>query len=191
FVDVSLEKENLKIAAEVSVTSTPDYETRNILKCLAAGYDFVLVVVSDQKKIAALEKKIQSEIPVEQQDRIKAFGLTGLLTFLREMSASTKEEGKKMRGKSAGQRLNFAEACDFFGIGSSTLYRWIQEGRVPFYRPGREYQFDREELVLIGRQDLSGKRKASVKLEPLKIEKNIPKGKKQQDVRYRKLLDLE
>ncbi|MGI8466878.1 MAG: hypothetical protein ACR2N3_00305, partial [Pyrinomonadaceae bacterium] len=52
FVDVSLEKENLKIAAEVSVTSTPDYETRNILKCLAAGYDFVLVVVSSQKKIA-------------------------------------------------------------------------------------------------------------------------------------------
>jgi hypothetical protein len=67
----------------------------------------------------------------------------------------------------------------------------VREGRVPFYRIGREYQFDRDELVLLGKHDLSGKRKASVKLEPLKIEKSAPKNKKDQSARYRKLLKLD
>jgi excisionase family DNA binding protein len=190
FVDVSLEKENLKIACEVSVTSTPDYETRNILKCLTAGYNYAFVVVSNQKKLPAINAKLLSAIPFELQDKVKTVSLTGLLTFLREL-VFLKETIQKKAKKTTGQRLNFTEACEFFGVGSSTLYRWIQEGRIPFYRPGREYQFDRDELVLIGKHDLSGKRKASVKLSPLKIEKNIPKGKKQQDERYRKLLKLE
>lgn len=190
FIDVSLEKENLKIACEVSVTSTPDYETKNVLKCFSAGYDYAFVVVSNQKKLPALNTKLLSSIPFELQDKVKAVSLTGLLSFLREL-VFPKETAQKKKEKPTGQRLDFAEACEFFGIGSSTLYRWIQEGRIPFYRPGREYQFDRDELVLIGKHDLSGKRKASVKLSPLKIEKNIPKGKKQQDERYRKLLKLE
>ena len=113
-----------------------------------------------------------------------------LLGFLRDLTAP-KTSHQKREGKPPGQRLNFAEACEFFGIGRSTLYRWIREGRVPFFRPGREYQFDRNELVLLGRQDLSGKRKAVVKLGPLTIEKTSPPSKKEQDARYRKMLKLD
>ncbi len=188
-IDVSLEKENLKIACEVSVTTT-DYEITNILKCLAAGYDLVVVVVSNQKKLPLLNTKIQTEIPVEHQGKVKAFGLTGMLGFLRELDVP-KERGRVRSEKPAGQRLDFNEACEFFGVTASTLYRWVREGRVPFYRPGREYQFDRDELVLIGKHDLSGKRKASVKLSPLNIEKKAPKDKKEWDSRYRKLLKLD
>lgn len=189
-VDVSLENENLKIACEVSVTSSTEYETKNILKCLAAGYDYALVVVSNQKKLPSLNAKLRSDIPIQQLEKVKAFGLTGLLAFLRELTAP-KETTQRKIIKATGQRLNFTEACEFFGIGASTLYRWIGEGRVPFYRPGREYQFDREELVLIGKHDLSGKRKAAVKLQPLKIEKKISQSKKAQDSRYRKLLRMD
>lgn len=189
-VDVSLEKENLRIACEVSVTSTVDYEAKNVLKCLAAGYHYALVVVSNLKKLPVLERKLRSKIPTEQLDRVKVFGLTGLLAFLSDLSAP-KEIAQKNSGKTNGQRMNFTQACEFFGVNSSTLYRWIGEGRVPFYRPGREYQFDRDELVLLGKHDLSGKRKTSVKIQPLKIEKIAPKSKKEQNSRYRKLLKLD
>lgn len=188
-VDVSLAKENLKIACEVCVTTT-DYEITNILKSLTAGYDFVVVVVSNQKKLPLLNSKIHSEIPIEHQGKVKAFGLTGLLGFLRELG-HPKEPGRKKPEKPAGQRLDFNETCEFFNVTASTLYRWVREGRVPFYRPGREYQFDRDELVLIGKHDLSGKRKATVKLSPLNIEKKAPKDKKERDSRYRKLLKLD
>lgn len=189
-VDVSLEKDDLKIACEVSVTSTTDYETKNVLKCLAAGYDHVCVIVSNQKKIPALKANVRSTVPMDLQSRVRVCSLTDLLGFLRELEAPN-EPVKIKSEKPAGQRLNFTEACEFFDVKSSTLYRWVKEGRVPFYRPGREYQFDREELVLIGRHDLSGKRKATVNLEPIKIEKAKPKGKKQQDDRYRKMLKLD
>lgn len=188
-VDVSLGKENLRIACEVSVTTT-DYEITNVLKCLADGYDYVMVVVSNQKKLPLINSKIRSEIPIEHQDKVKAVGLPGLLAFLRGFGISAKQNQRKPK-KEDGQRLNFAEACEFFDVTPSTLYRWVREGRVPFYRPGREYQFDRDELVLIGKHDLSGKRKAVVKLSPLTIEKRPPKGKKEQDLRYRKLLKLD
>lgn len=187
-VDVSLERENLKIAVEVSVTSSPDWETKNISKCLIAGYDYAVVVASNEKKLKPLILKLNSDFPLEQQGKIKIFALTGLLGFLRELTPS---DDRKRSEKSTGQRLDFAEACEFFDVTPSTLYRWVREGRVPFYRPGREYQFDRDELVLIGKHDLSGKRKASVKLSPLTIEKKEPKGKKEQDSRYRKLLKLD
>lgn len=189
FVDVSLEKETLKIACEVSVTSTADYETKNILKCLSAGYDYALVIVSNQKKLPALNAKLLAAIPIALQDRVKTFSLTGLLTFLRQLTqpVTAKKDGEKP----AGQRLDLAEASEFLSINVSTLYRWVSEGRIPFYRVGREYRFDRDELVLIGRQDLSGKRKATVKLSPLKVEKNAPKSQKEQDARYRKLLKLD
>ena len=188
-VDVSLEKEGLRIACEVSVTTT-DYEVTNILKCLAAGYDFIVVVVSNQKKLPLLNTKIRAEIPIEHLDKIKAFGLTGLLGFLRELRVP-KESARNRPEKPAGQRLNFADACELLNINSSTLYRWVREGRIPFYRPGREYQFDRDELVLIGKHDLTGKRKASVKLAPLTIGKTAPKDKKERNSRYRKLLKLD
>ncbi len=188
-VDVSLEKDDLKIGCEVSVTTT-DYEVTNVLKCLAAGFDFIVVVASNQKKLPILASKIFSGVPVEDQPKVKAFGLTSLLGFLKEF-CEPKESSRKTPDKAAGQRLNFTEAREFFGVTASTLYRWVREGRVPFYRPGREYQFDRDELVLIGKHDLSGKRKAFVNLSPLSIDKTAPKGKKERDLRYRKLLKLE
>ncbi len=189
-IDVTLEKETLKIGCEVSVTSTSDYETKNALKCLAAGYHYAVIVVSNQKKLPALNERLGQEIPAEKLNKVKAFGLTGMLAFLRELTAPKATDQQKA-AKPAGQRLSFAEACLLLNIAPSTLYRWIGEGRVPFYRPGREYQFDRDELILIGKQDLSDKRKASVKLEPLKIEKKVPRSKREQDARYRNLLKLD
>lgn len=190
YVDVSLERENLKIACEVSVTSTTDYETKNVLKCLAAGYDYALVVVSNQKKIPALQAKLRAEVPIEQQNKVKAFGLTGLLAFLREVTMPPKQAVQKKRGNPNSERLNFTETCEFFNVGTSTLYRWINQGRIPYFRVGREYRFDRGELCLLGKREPSGKGKTKIKLPKLKKEKNAPKGKKQQDERYRKLLKL-
>ncbi len=41
-VDVGLEKDGEKIACEISITTTPEHEFKNIEKCLKAGYNKVL-----------------------------------------------------------------------------------------------------------------------------------------------------
>ena len=187
-VDVSLENKDFKIAVEVSVTSSADYEIKNIRKCLDAEYDFVAVVISSQKDIFLLKEKIQTSFAFQEQRKVKVFGLTGLLEFLWQL---TKPEIKKTKKKSKGDRLNIAEASEFLGISTSTLYRWAREGRVPFYRVGRGYHFDRDELALVGRHDLSGKRKAAVDLPPIEIKKRTSKSKKDENERYRKMLGLD
>jgi len=187
-VDVSLEKEGLHIACEVSVTTSATWEARNILKCIKAGYDRVAVVVSHPKNIPGLTARIREAVPVIEQAKVRVFTLADFLGFLREIG-SPADPGKP--GKLAGARLDFKEAAEFFDVSRSTLYRWVQAGRIPFIRIGRIYQFDRDVLVLLGRHDLSGKRKPSVNLEPVKIEKAKSQSKKQQEDRYRKMLNLD
>jgi excisionase family DNA binding protein len=189
-VDVSLEKANMNIAVEVSV-STVGYEVTNVAKCFSAGYDRVFVVASNLKKLALLSSKIFASIPIGLHDRVRVLGIGDLLAYLREVSECEGDTTASKTKKSTGQRLDFAGACELLGKSRSTLYRWVREGRIPFFRVGREYEFDRDELLLIGKHDLSGKLKAKATLSPLTIEKRPPKTKKQQDERYRKLLGLD
>ena len=191
WIDVSLETDLLRIACEVSV-ATVDYEVTNIEKCLSAGYDYAIVVASNRKKLPLLSSKLHAALPIGYHHQVKAFDLGDLLSFLRGLSAQHEDDGDGKRpDKPTGQRLNFAEACEMLNKSASTVYRWIREGRLPFYRIGREYEFDRDELLLAGKHNLSGKRRALVKLEPLKIGKKEPRSKKEQDARYRKLLKLD
>lgn len=43
-VDVSLLKDNIKIAVEISVTNSLDYEVKNIEKCINTGYEYVFML---------------------------------------------------------------------------------------------------------------------------------------------------
>ncbi|MCZ2390320.1 MAG: helix-turn-helix domain-containing protein [Acidobacteria bacterium] len=186
-VDVSLERDRKKIACEVSVTTSDAWEVKNVLKCLKAGYDTVLVVASHPKRIPGITSKLKAAIPVIEQARIKVFTLADSLAYLRDVAVPKKEAN----GKLADARLTFEEAMEFFGVSRSTLSRWIQAGKIPCQRVGRKYRFDRDDLIAIGRFSLTGKRKPAVDLRPIKIEKPKPASKKTEDDRYRKMLNLD
>lgn len=61
-VDVSLSKDRLKVACEISVTTGRDHETENIKKCIAAGYTHILFVSRNARQVKAMEKRIHSEL---------------------------------------------------------------------------------------------------------------------------------
>jgi len=85
--------ESLRVAVEVCV-ATLDYEKRNAEKCLAAGYDYVVTVVSNQKKIRLVKEKLQSSIPDEKLSKVKVQSLMDLLAFLRESSGSAERQAE-------------------------------------------------------------------------------------------------
>lgn len=186
-VDVSLERDRKKIACEVSVTTSDAWEVKNVLKCLKAGYDTVLVVASHPKRIPGITSKLKAAVPVIEQARIKVLTLADSLAYLRDVAVPKREGSVKL----ADARLTFEEAMEFFGVSRSTLSRWIQAGKIPCQRVGRKYRFDRDDLIAIGRFSLTGKRKPAVDLRPIKIDKPKPASKKTQDDRYRKMLDLD
>ncbi|MGI8640427.1 MAG: type IV secretory system conjugative DNA transfer family protein [Pyrinomonadaceae bacterium] len=61
-IDVALENESCRIACEIAVTNTSQYELQNIQKCLASGFDKVVVVSSDSKHLGNIRKTAESVI---------------------------------------------------------------------------------------------------------------------------------
>ena len=69
-VDVSLERNGKRIACEVSVTTGDEWEVHNIEKCLAAGYDEVIVCSNEIKNLRRIKTRIESALSKEQQSKV-------------------------------------------------------------------------------------------------------------------------
>ncbi len=96
-VDVALEKPNLKIAVEVSVSTDTDHELQNIQKGLAAGFDHVAVICQKAASERALKDRIAA---TESQDgaRIHVVSADGLFDLVDRLDAETRQETNTVRG---------------------------------------------------------------------------------------------
>ena len=72
-VDVSLEKSGRRIAVEISVTTSDEWEAHNVEKCLAAGYDEVIVCSNDLKNLGKIKAQLKSRLIKEQQAKVLIF----------------------------------------------------------------------------------------------------------------------
>ncbi|SHN26214.1 type IV secretion system DNA-binding domain-containing protein [Mucilaginibacter sp. OK098] len=70
YVDVLLEREGEAIAVEVSVTTTAAWELHNVRKCLAAGYDRIVVCADQPAKRKQIQGRIASELTADEQKSI-------------------------------------------------------------------------------------------------------------------------
>ena len=61
-VDVGLLKDDLKIAIEISVTNTLDYEVKNIEKCIASGYHHVFMISENIVHLNNIETRAKEKI---------------------------------------------------------------------------------------------------------------------------------
>lgn len=187
YVDVSLERGALRIACEVSVTTSASWEVKNVQKCLNAGYDHVWVVASYPKNIRGLIAVIHSVIPASEQGKIKVLTQPDCYGELKKLVSPVGQSRKK--SGSTAQRMRIPDAAGFFGVSDSTIRRLVSAGKIPHYRIGRTIFFDREELITFGRHSLSDRRRFRVDLEPVKIEKTKSKTKTKENERYRKLMN--
>ncbi|MCW3073511.1 MAG: hypothetical protein JWP69_580 [Flaviaesturariibacter sp.] len=97
-VDVSLEKEGLRIACEVSVTTDATWELHNIKKCLSAGYDHILLCSSQPKMIQSVQLKIKGECSNEEQQRIRVLDPEALFAYLDMNENTTSQQPVRMKG---------------------------------------------------------------------------------------------
>lgn len=85
-VDVLLEKDEMQIACEVSVTTDAAWELHNIQKCLAAGYGMIVSCMNDPKAIANLQKRIQENLSEKEQQKVKVLQPEMLFSYLDSMA---------------------------------------------------------------------------------------------------------
>ncbi len=87
-VDIALEHQEkdkeASVACEISVTSTPEHEFGNVQKCLAAGFDDVVVVSVDKKSLEKIEAHVTEYIEEKDRSRVHVLTPEALFFFLSE-----------------------------------------------------------------------------------------------------------
>ncbi len=59
--------------------------------------------------------------------------------------------------------LTVAETCRFLKVAPRTLYRYLQESRVPAFKLGKEWRFVRSDLDRWIRQSVAGRQRRSAR----------------------------
>ncbi|OJW82376.1 MAG: hypothetical protein BGO69_17485 [Bacteroidetes bacterium 46-16] len=97
-VDVSLERNNSRIACEVSVTTDTDWEIHNLAKCLNAGYELVVCCSSDKKIIGNIHKAAETTFTPSEQAKLLFFEPEQLFLYLDEQLAKEAITETRIKG---------------------------------------------------------------------------------------------
>lgn len=81
-VDVLLERNGKRVACEIGMTTTTQWELHNIEKCLNAGYDLVVAIAKNKDAIRDMQDMIEQKISMVLQGKIMVMDAEALITFL-------------------------------------------------------------------------------------------------------------
>jgi hypothetical protein len=68
-VDISLEPDGRKIACEISITTSDEQELSNIQKCLASGYEKVILCSPEKKSLEKIKALASRKLKVSDQEK--------------------------------------------------------------------------------------------------------------------------
>ena len=97
-VDVSLERDEQKIACEGSVTSTDQQELANIEKCLAAGYDKVILCSPKKRSLQRVMKLVAEKLEEADRDRVLFLEPEELFFYLGEETGDEAVGEQRVKG---------------------------------------------------------------------------------------------
>lgn len=97
-VDVALRKGGRSVACEVSVTTDAEHEIGNAQKCLAAGFDRVVLIVTGKNKLQRLTKALDTTLSEEERLRASVVSPDELFTLLGAMDAEGVGEEETIKG---------------------------------------------------------------------------------------------
>jgi len=97
-VDVSLERNGKRIACEISVTTSDAWEIHNVEKCLAAGYDEVIVCSNDLKNLARIRQHVESRLTADQQKKVLMLESQEVIQYFDRQVIQESKTEKVVRG---------------------------------------------------------------------------------------------
>jgi len=81
-VDVALERDGREIACEICVTTDVQHEIENVQKCLASGFERVILIAVDDRTRRKVQQAVHAQVPNEQTDKIEVLAPEDLFTSL-------------------------------------------------------------------------------------------------------------
>ncbi len=153
-IDVHLQRGDMSIGCEISVTTGAEHETQNLAKCLSAGFGYAVLISPNEETLAEARRLFG-----HHDKRVRFVPPDGFIAFLEEFEESTsREEAKRPKpaqARSSGpegapepKRMLIAEdAAEYLGLAPQTLakLRWSGDS-PPYFKVGRRVLYEREEL---------------------------------------------
>lgn len=130
-VDVSLARDKIRVACQVSVTTTKDWELSGIEKCFAAGYTEVVLISGTERHIKKLSKFVEENLDPKDQGRIRYITSEGIIEFLDSLGKFTPTEqvvrGYKVR--TVQQATDSEDAASRRKAISEVIAKSLQKGK--------------------------------------------------------------
>lgn len=111
-IDVALERDNLKIACEISVTNEPDYELNNIQKCLLTGYSPVILISADKRHLEKIRKITIENVPPEELEKVEFFTPEEFYAWFEKLENDAGQTEERVKGFRVKVRLKPVEEAD-------------------------------------------------------------------------------
>jgi excisionase family DNA binding protein len=156
YVDVTLVRDELRIACEISITTRVPHEVRNLAKCITAGFTYAVLISEDERALAAAAAEF-----TPPDERIRFLTPDNFITFLEEVPGGTRvrrvSKVKGNQGKIPFEKpatpedtkrlLGTEAAAEYLGLAVQTLAKMRVSGESPpFYKLGRQVLYYRTEL---------------------------------------------
>lgn len=81
-IDVGLLRHDMRIACEISVTTTIDHEVGNVRKCLRENFDMIAVITSDERRLRQIEAAVTGCFDASEAIKVRYFQPEAFLQFL-------------------------------------------------------------------------------------------------------------
>ncbi|HSQ60880.1 MAG TPA: type IV secretion system DNA-binding domain-containing protein [Acidobacteriota bacterium] len=104
-VDVALRKGDRSVACEIGVSTTPEHELQNVQKCLAAGFEQVVVVTSERRTLNHIKALVAAALSEEQAGKVACLMPEELFDFLDGIEAASRSTEQTVRGYRIKVRL--------------------------------------------------------------------------------------
>jgi hypothetical protein len=90
-VDVALRREGHTLACEISVTTGAEHETANVEKCLASGFDEVVLLSLHRGTLGKVRQAVEAKVPEKDRARLHFMSPEEFFTFLDAPEPEAKE----------------------------------------------------------------------------------------------------
>ena len=97
-IDLLVQNDTRKVGIEISVTNTPEYEVRNIRKCLEEGLTKVIMTSANDKHLADIELQAQKTLTKTELSSVKFLLSKAVVAELDTLVSSVTEKEKRVRG---------------------------------------------------------------------------------------------
>jgi len=143
-VDVALEKGSRSIACEVSVTTDAEHEIGNVQKCLAAGFQEVILISSEKKLLTTARHALVGALSTAQYRQVKFFTPEETFSFIDGLEAKV---APAAAASDPSDLMTAKEVEELLRIDVKTVYSYVKRGLLPYVKIQSNVRFLRSAIL--------------------------------------------